>query len=82
LIDVTENFQKQIFFIPQSENKSTFFTTNIQIINKTPLLIATIKFCFLTSETLIIQFGVIADWGTVPIPGSVWSTGTCMENAT
>lgn len=34
----------------------------------------------ITSETLIIQFGVMDDWRLVSIPWSVWSFGTCTKN--
>lgn len=35
---------------------------------------------FLTSETLIVQFGVLLGGASTPVLESVWSTGTCMSH--
>ena len=39
-----------------------------------------LKGFFLTSETVIVQFGVKADWRSTPILGSIWSTWTCAQH--
>lgn len=35
---------------------------------------------FLTSETLIVQFGVLLGGASTPVLESVWSMGTCMSH--